>query len=240
MQVYLINLERFPERRRYSEDALVSLGIEHQIFRAVDGASGRHDLFDHYNEEKCLRYFGAPLRPGEIGCFASHYSLWQACVYRDVPIVVMEDDVHVHSEFAKALALASARIGKNRFIRLSGLTDRKYRTMEIIDENWRLVRFLRGPLGTQSYCLSPDGAAALLKAAEWWVEPVDLFIDRFWLHGVESVGLLPFEVSHDDRNSTIGGRSRQRSGLNKLRREFWRANDIAARVLHNVTHPIVN
>lgn len=33
------------------------------------------------------------LRPGVIGCFYSHYRLWQKCIELDEPILIFEDDV---------------------------------------------------------------------------------------------------------------------------------------------------
>jgi GR25 family glycosyltransferase involved in LPS biosynthesis len=39
------------------------------------------------------------LRPGVIGCFYSHYRLWQKCVELDEPILIFEDDVIFEREF---------------------------------------------------------------------------------------------------------------------------------------------
>jgi len=39
MQIYLINLERRPDRRIMMEQALAELGIEYKYFPAVDGRS---------------------------------------------------------------------------------------------------------------------------------------------------------------------------------------------------------
>ena len=38
-------------------------------------------------------HMGKILRPGVIGCFYSHYRLWQKCIELDEPILVFEDDV---------------------------------------------------------------------------------------------------------------------------------------------------
>jgi GR25 family glycosyltransferase involved in LPS biosynthesis len=39
------------------------------------------------------------LRPGVIGCFYSHYRLWQRCVELDEPILIFEDDVIFKREY---------------------------------------------------------------------------------------------------------------------------------------------
>ena len=41
------------------------------------------------------------IRPGLIGCFDSHYRLWQKCVEVDKPIIIFEDDAHVIRPFHK-------------------------------------------------------------------------------------------------------------------------------------------
>lgn len=56
------------------------------------------------------------------------------------------------------------------------------------------MRYRKGPVGTQCYALSPAGAQALLRHADTWLEPVDRYIDRFWLHGIQSYALHPFAV----------------------------------------------
>lgn len=236
MMVHVVNLERFPERRERVEAMLGYFGVEFEIFSAIDGLDTANKLLDHYDEDRCLNYLGVPLQPGEVGCFASHFSLWRLCVEKGAPIVVMEDDVEVYPQFSTAIEVASERIEEKRFIRLSGLVERKYRVVEQIDETWQLVRFLRGPVGTQCYCISPEGAAALLEGAESWGEPVDRYIDRFWQHGVDSLGLLPFTVAHDDQDLTIGERWLRPSGRHKGRREISRITDRMGRFIYNARH----
>lgn len=237
MLSFVVNLERSFERRSRIMANLRSLDVDFEIFRAVDGALGEHRAFRQYDEADCIRYFGSPLLPAEVGCFASHYLLWQRCVGENRPIAIMEDDVELQPGFPEALRLAASQVDQYRFIRLAGLVERPYHVIRVFNGSRKLVRFLQGPQGCQCYCLSPDGAAALLAAAEQWVEPVDLFIDRFWVHGVASMALLPFEVLHSDMavaTSTIGSRQQKRTGINKLRREWYRMRDTIARQMYNI------
>jgi glycosyl transferase family 25 len=104
----------------------------------------------------------------------------------------------------------------------------------------RLVRFLQGPVGAQCYALSPGGAAALLRKAERWIEPVDLYLDAFWRHGLACKAILPFEAAERPRTaanrSTIGDRKQKRTGLAKLAREGTRLSEMLARLGYNLTH----
>lgn len=238
MDVLVINLARSADRRAFMEADLCRLAVGHEFFPAIDGATVDRASFPHYDRSRCQRRFGTWLTDGEFGCFASHYRAWQECVRRGVPIAVLEDDVELSCDFLHVLSLAGQRIDACRLIRLAGLFPRPYRTIERIDGSHRLVRFLRGPAGTQCYALSPDAAAALVARARHWVEPVDLYIDRFWLHGVESNGILPFaakEVAQPPFRAAIGDRDSTRSLFGKARRELFRMTDGVRRTLYNLT-----
>jgi len=51
------------------------------------GFKGKHLLFpEQYRNEK----WGLP---GEMGCFDSHYRLWQKCIELNEPILIFEDDI---------------------------------------------------------------------------------------------------------------------------------------------------
>ena len=239
MRLFVINLERLPERRRIVEDDLGRFGLDYEIFPAIDGSRGEHEGISRADEAACLRNYGAPLIPGEIATFASHYLLWKRCLEAGEPFTIMEDDVQLAPGFPDALALAAERINEHRYLRLAGLKDRPYRVLETIGESQKLVRFLRGPTGCQCYSVSPAGAAALLAGADRWIEPVDLYVDRFWQHGVESKALMPFEafeIDHAKLASSIGQRDFRRTGMAKFRRELNRIKDDAARVAYNLTH----
>ena len=80
-KIYVINLARRRDRRERIEAALSDLGLHYEIFDAFDAKkindSYIHSLgialipnyLDPYNQR--------PLNFGEIGCFLSHYFIWQ-------------------------------------------------------------------------------------------------------------------------------------------------------------------
>jgi glycosyl transferase family 25 len=238
MKIFVIHLRRLSERLAFIEAGLSSLGVDYEIFSAIDGVKGEYPR-SRYDEAACRRNFGAALLPGELGAFASHYALWQSCVDGGQPIAVMEDDVELSPRFPEALAAADSLIIKHGFVRLAGYYMRPFRLVETVNETHQLVRFLRGPAGAQCYCLSPAAAVALLAGADQWVEPVDLYLDRFWQHGVQSKALLPFEAWEKERThlpQAIGDRTTHRHGFAKCRRELNRIKDDVARSIYNATH----
>lgn len=80
-QIYVINLERRQDRRRRIESTLDDLNLSFKIFKAVDGKQ----IDEEYIKKLGIKplpgykdpYNDRPLNYGEIGCFLSHYFVWQ-------------------------------------------------------------------------------------------------------------------------------------------------------------------
>lgn len=239
MRVYVINLERSVVRRETMLARLDALAVNYKFFPAIDGAAGKHLDFPNYCDEFCLKSWRRPLTAGEVGCFASHYLLWKHCVEYNEPLIVMEDDVTVSPRFVQALQLLPnlAALG---YIRLAGTSAAAYRILwEDLSADWKLVRFLRGPMGTQCYALFPHGAARLLARAAKWTQPVDDYIDSFWLHDVSCLGLHPFVVSMSKTiDSTISLPGQSPSAL--MRNRVWRPKRFLARKLSELRRDCAN
>ena len=107
----------------------------------------------------------------EMGCFASHYLLWEKCVELDKPIMILEDDV----EFC-------APVPPLRFkevIHLGGLTlPLNAKIMEVLPNKYREAYYpFNYLLGTHAYGTTPQAAQKLINATQKLVvNTVDLFI----------------------------------------------------------------
>ncbi len=203
MQVFVVSLDRSAARREVVSASLREAGVPFEIARAVDGRGGEHHAFTNYCERTMLERTGRTLSPGEVGCFASHYRLWQVAVELGQPIAVIEDDIVVAPDFATVLALAATEIEARRLIRLFAVTERKHVVLAELASPFQLIRYLKGPYGTQAYVVSPAGAKALLDKAAQWLAPVDRYLDSPWLHGIDIVAMKPFRVSHGNFVSEI-------------------------------------
>uniref|UniRef100_A0AC35FDN4 Uncharacterized protein n=1 Tax=Panagrolaimus sp. PS1159 TaxID=55785 RepID=A0AC35FDN4_9BILA len=95
-KIYLINLKRRPERLQKMSNIMKHLGIEFEVFEAIDGnALTSKDLANlrflpGYEDPFSKR----PMKFGEIGCFLSHYKIWENVVKNDYDrVIIFEDDV---------------------------------------------------------------------------------------------------------------------------------------------------
>ncbi|CAG5120986.1 unnamed protein product, partial [Candidula unifasciata] len=80
-EVYMINLKRRPARRFRMQKAFDYLGIDAKIVDAVDGKDLNSTYLDGLGVEMLPGfadpYHGRSLTMGEIGCFLSHYQIWE-------------------------------------------------------------------------------------------------------------------------------------------------------------------
>ncbi|BAW54639.1 lipopolysaccharide biosynthesis protein [Helicobacter pylori] len=116
IQVYIISLKE--SQRRLDTEKLVLESNEkfkgRCVFQIFDAISPKHEDFEKfvqelYDAQSLLKsdwfhsYVGAGLTLPELGCYLSHYFLWKECVKTDQPVVILEDDVVLESNFMQAL-----------------------------------------------------------------------------------------------------------------------------------------
>ncbi|MFP6345070.1 glycosyltransferase family 25 protein [Helicobacter pylori] len=116
-QVYIISLKE--SQRRLDTEKLVSESNEkfkgRCVFQIFDAISPKHQDFEKfiqelYDSSSLLKsdwfhsdYCYQELLPQEFGCYLSHYFLWKECVKTNQPVVILEDDVALESNFMQAL-----------------------------------------------------------------------------------------------------------------------------------------
>ncbi|GAA8340265.1 hypothetical protein HpDR28_02110 [Helicobacter pylori] len=116
-QVYIISLKE--SQRRLDTEKLVLESNEkfkwRCVFQIFDAISPKHQDFEKfvqelYDSSSLLKsdwfhsdYCYQELLPQEFGCYLSHYFLWKECVKLNQPVVILEDDVTLESNFMQAL-----------------------------------------------------------------------------------------------------------------------------------------
>ncbi|WRE96243.1 glycosyltransferase family 25 protein [Helicobacter pylori] len=116
-QVYVISLKE--SQRRLDTEKLVLESNEkfkgRCVFQIFDAISPKHQDFEKfiqelYDSSSLLKsdwfhsdYCYQELLPQELGCYLSHYFLWKECVKSNQPVVILEDDITLESNFMQAL-----------------------------------------------------------------------------------------------------------------------------------------
>ncbi|MFP6094584.1 glycosyltransferase family 25 protein [Helicobacter pylori] len=117
ISVYIISLKE--SQRRLDAEKLVLESNEkfkgRCVFQIFDAISPKHQDFEKfvqelYDSSSMLKsdwfhsdYCCGELLPQEFGCYLSHYFLWKECVKLNQPVVILEDDVTLESNFMQAL-----------------------------------------------------------------------------------------------------------------------------------------
>ncbi|MBM0621847.1 glycosyltransferase family 25 protein [Helicobacter pylori] len=115
--VYIISLKE--SQRRLDTEKLVLESNEkfkgRCVFQIFDAISPKHEDFEKfiqelYDAQSMLKsdwfhsdWCRGELLPQEFGCYLSHYFCWKECVKTNQPVVILEDDVALESNFMQAL-----------------------------------------------------------------------------------------------------------------------------------------
>ncbi|WP_261885115.1 glycosyltransferase family 25 protein [Vibrio pomeroyi] len=209
MKAYCITLNGNCSRQISTTNALKSVQVDFEFFIGVDARIDEHSLLTKIHEKKFLYNMGRAYAPGEVGCYASHYLVWQKCVELNEPILVFEDHVDIETDtFRNTLAIAKQHIEQCGYIRLQNSKNRlNYPVCKY--ENQNLVKYLKVPQGTAGYALSPNAAKAFIKHSQTFRHPVDVFLRNTWIHNQPMFGVNQAGMQRNSKPSIIGNRKHQ-------------------------------
>lgn len=233
--IFVINLKKSADRREYIATQLQTQNINFTFFEAIDGSDKKNPLLKRYNYIKRLWLTSGKMPTnGEIGCYASHYSLWQKCVDLGEPIVVVEDDAGICEKASLALKIAENKIAEYGFLRLEEVENSATITIEQ-QLDYTIKHISKNFWGTRAYAIAPWAANKLLANSKRWSVPVDNYIGANFLHGVESYHLTPNLAKNRCLfDTTIQTSKNEKTPLyRKPSREFYTAYCQLKQFFHN-------
>lgn len=152
-----------------------------------------------YDPGEALALGGRRLTAGELGCYASHYAVWQELA--DHPsathAIIFEDDVVIDERFFgdfRDLARRETPIGLFRFF--TAFPPVPGRISHNFVGRYALIESRTPIYGMAAYALDRQTAGKLLAALVTILEPIDLAVDAYWRHGVVSKTVFPSPVFH--------------------------------------------
>lgn len=190
MKIFVISLQDDIERRTRASSILSKHSFDYEFFDAVDGRKGLpDDLISLPNDQHRIVFRSRVLTPGEKGCYASHYRLWQKCVEVNEPIIILEDDFKDLIFFKEVIGKLPSLHEHYDYLRLEYQHDKMSQVEYLHDI--QLVLWHDNSKGTTAYSISPAAAKRFLNASESWLCSVDNFIGESFRHQVPSIGVLP-------------------------------------------------
>ncbi|ART81040.1 hypothetical protein CBP12_00600 [Oceanisphaera avium] len=199
MAVFVISLKRSQDRRDCIAAQLQAQNIDFTFFDAIDGADKNNPLLKRYNYAKRLWLTSGKMPTnGEIGCYASHYTLWQQCADLKQPIIVIEDDAHICPNAKQIQELVADKIQEYGFLRLESVIRGETTLIESKDSH-QIYHMSDNFGGLRAYAVAPWAANKLVNSSKSWSFAVDNYVGFPYIHKVESYYLWP-ELAKDTRS----------------------------------------
>lgn len=201
--VTVVSLPGARERRARFAAAAVDAGVPWTFFDARTAIAAPL----HYDERRARRTHGRTFSAGELGAYASHYAVWEQFLASNLrQTIVFEDDVVVDWALVARLADLDFSAMGLWYMRLFAKIPPRFRKLRtpFIDRYHHLIRITSYALGTQAYVLTREGAERFMCGAKEVESPIDVYMDKYWRHGVPNLALYPFPVFERFDISTIG------------------------------------
>jgi len=225
--IFVISLARETERRAAMQRELAD--FEFEFFEAVDGDRlGESDCQHRLHAEWWRVIRGRQLSPGEIGCFLSHYGLWQRLVEARTPCaLILEDDARLEDGFAIIVEEILKADVEWDIVNLA--PKRRYRVdrmLAALDGVRWLVRYRRRFGGAVGYLIRLEAAEALLHYC-WRIRaPIDWLYAEWWQNGLTYLAVDPAIVTHAGVSSTIKTKPKvKRTVVEHSAAAFYRLGD---------------
>ena len=247
VSIRVISLVRADDRRRSIRQQFAKMGLNFEFFDAVDGKNKMGE-FGRYKPAQVRKIGAKPLTWGQLGCFESHYLLWEECVQSGRPMIVVEDDAIFDADrFREFVEWSNSSVFPSavQCLRLfENKASKPFYWQAFHQTHWAIGKFLRGHVSATGYYLTPDGAEKFLKYCQTWFEPVDRQMDHFWLNGVECYGMDPPCLTHDKRQVSFMPWGEDQKARRSFSQYFrWRAYNAAlkiGRLIHNMRYRLRN
>jgi glycosyl transferase family 25 len=222
LPTFVVNLPTDLVRRQHMTQLLAQLGMDAEFIAAVDGRALSHAERAAYDHNRALRVYGVAMMDAEIGCYLSHYRLYERILRERIDTaLILEDDLEISPALPAVVQDLVAGAGPDWLIvRLESQRER-IRTppspefvgtrVAELSGGAGLYRLRTHVLGAGAYLIRREGAARMLDYGRHIFMPIDHTIDRYWENGILPYVVRPFLVrQRSDFESRIGARGRDR------------------------------
>jgi len=224
---FFINRDCDEDRRSSVCAHLSSANMTAERVPGVEGLNVPDQFREVFFEGSTLH---SKLKPGEVGCYASHLVAMQRMLDQNHDYaLILEDDAILPADTAEIVRGVIASMPKGwDLVHLCKDSNRAVKIISALDGDRKLVRYSRVPETTTGYLVSRSGAHKFLKPMKrYW--PIDTDFRQPWRFGLEIYGVTPCIIEPEGFASAIhliGNHSRLRRGLPIPSRYCWTGNPL--------------
>lgn len=220
--IFVISLKDRLDRRAAAAAQLAKVGLTPTFFDAVEGKKLPADeIAAVYDDAGRRRRVNKSLTGGELGCYLSHWAIFEKMVAENIPLaLILEDDCLINDSLPRMLdCLTDPTLPPFDLVKMAigemGLNRGFYPVRKLTQEA-ALVRHLNICNSTVAYVISLAGARRFMRYGMPIRYPIDVALNRFWVHGLNILAVRPWPVLHDlSQESTIGGVRFENKGREK-------------------------
>ena len=231
MITYVISFAEDSKRRTVITERLAKQTITPTFIDAVNGRALSDTAKQQYLDPNRQHWLPRQLSAGALGCSLAHIKAWQTLIASDADCaLILEDDAILSDEVAPILKKLTSRSHQFDIITLHHHKPRPRHKIEQLtsDHDLSVVRY--NQIGAIAYLISRQAAIRLLKEALPISFELDVYMNRWWQHGVSNMLIYPPIAAEDGRESSIGYRQLEPVWPNdtpilKLKRRLNRALD---------------
>ncbi|MDR0662311.1 MAG: glycosyltransferase family 25 protein [Holosporales bacterium] len=210
--VYVINLDRRPDRRVLILPLAEKIGFPLERVAAIDGNLLTSEQVNQVIDAEAFSVFTGrpPTQKGEIGCALSHLHVWEAFLRSPYQYaLILEDDARFDPEKIRQVIFKLLTVAQNWDIVNFDFCDVHFGmplTLSQIDREYRHVIYIAKTLHAGAYLINRKAARALYAHALPIKMPVDLFFTRGWELGLTFTGVEPHLVHQANIGSDLWDR----------------------------------
>lgn len=212
MKAYIIHLSQIAASLKSAQRLQQELADFGQASELFEGSYGSEAIQRYQQQNRLCHAWGIKgpdnpfdeeykkelTTPGIVGCFDSHYRLWEKCVAVNEPIMIFEDDAHIIREYQpvdwnEVLSLASSHTKKmGKYI--SYLQDPT-------KDPPRAMPYGQGSMpGNAGYAIKPDAASKLVKFYKRTFLPADNAINQHVVQIQIHSHMMGYAIDRDKTN----------------------------------------
>ena len=238
MPIYVIAFADATDQRQKMADQLTQMQLACAFIDAVDGRAMDAATRAGHISARRQSWIKRQISAGATGCALSHYECWRQLLASDAPCaLILEDDAHLEADTPAVLSALATQADKFDIITLHRYKNRPARPFfdlpaAPLQTRRQLASVRYNQIGATAYILSRAAAARLLTEAEPICFEVDIYLNRWWQHGLSNLAIIPPLAREDGRASTIGYQQKEPlypadSLLHKILRWAHRLQDSA-------------
>jgi len=170
-----------------------ALHLPFSFFDAVDGSVlSAEQAAASYDPAKNAANFKRPIARPEIGCYLSHYALWESIGQAGWPgAVILEDDFEASPSLPAVLSELCRLQLSNCLIKLDTYKKVKGALIANLCDGIQLIFPYRAPGLTLGYVIDRQAAANLAAKTQPFGRPVDIDLKHWWEFNISVLAVQP-------------------------------------------------